>query len=503
MVYFTRPQSLGSAASRSFMKQLRRLCCCVGVGLVLAPGSGVAGPVLDAPSGLSIDVLPADSEKIPELASAVAAVKRRDAAQALKSLTEAAKGRTDLPPPRVMLGAIQLSDTQTADARVNLEQGIIESPEHPFAYIILANMCLAEGFITAAQLQFDKAGDLLTKKGGNDPRSKQMRFMCQLGLATVAERRQQWPAAREALRAASEVDPTHGQTRQRYGAAIFHTGEEEKAYAELQKAFEQDNKLLPPPVSMGLLYAQRQDDPKTEEWLRKAVAEHPKDARGYQALGLFLVQRNRAAEAKQMAEKALELEPKSVETHKLVGAIAFAQRDFAQAEQHYEAAYAAAPSDVNASNALALALVEQTSDSAKRLRALQLAEMNCRQYPNQPVLLATLGWVHFRMQHLNEAKRFLSSAIAGGQGTPEMFYYYAHILQVEGQREPLIELLKQLATARSAFPYREDVQGWLERLGVKPEDVKKKPEEKGAEAKDKPASKDAKPTASKEADKKD
>lgn len=80
------------------------------------------------------------------------------------------------------------------------------------------------------------------------------------------------------------------------------------------------------------------------------------------------------------------------------------------------------------------ALVEQT-DADKRLRALQLAEINARQYPRLAEALATLGWVYFKFGRLAEAEQALQTATSSGQSSSETAYYLARVLDARGQRD--------------------------------------------------------------------
>lgn len=428
-----------------------------------AAGPGRAGPVLKTPSGTSVEIFSAEVERTPEVQAAMASFKQRNFAACLEQLTTLSKSRKELAPPKILLAQLLLSENLSNDGRAILEQSVAEDPTYPLSYILLGNLSLLDGSVTAAQLLFGKAADLAEKATAEERLKREWLLQCHYGRAAVAERREDWPAAKEALAKAVEMEPQNGSLRSRYAAALFHTDGPEKAAEELAKAFAADAALLPPPVSLGLLSSKKGDVKQAEQWLRKGVADYPSDARSLQALGAFLLQQNRLDEAEELAQKAAALDPESLDIKRLLGTIAWSRKDFAAAEKFFEQVYEKEPTDVGASNQLALSLAEQ-ADSSKRLRALQIAEINARQYPRRADLLATLGWVNFRLGRINEADRFLSSAMSGGRATAEMAYFYAHLLAARGQNEELSQLLKSAIATQGAFAFRSDATAWLARL---------------------------------------
>ena len=75
------------------------------------------------------------------------------------------------------------------------------------------------------------------------------------------------------------------------------------------------------------------------------------------------------------------------------------------------------PSNFAASNNLALALCEQ-SDNLKKNRALEYAQINAQRYPKMADAASTLGWVQYRLGHLQGGRDGLERRGFFGQPQP-------------------------------------------------------------------------------------
>jgi len=112
---------------------------------------------------------------------------------------------------------------------------------------------------------------------------------------------------------------------------------------------------------------------------------------------------------------------------------------------------------------LAVVLAEQSVQS-KRDRALQLAEVNARQYSRDPEALATLGWVNYRMGKQQEAERLLRAAMSSGQVRADTAYYFARVLTERGNPDESAQARKVLRSAiekPGIFVLRGEAERWL------------------------------------------
>jgi tetratricopeptide (TPR) repeat protein len=195
------------------------------------------------------------------------------------------------------------------------------------------------------------------------------------GLAAVAENRRQWEQARDHLQEWLKQDDKSVPANQRLGRALYMAGHKDEALHALTRAHELDPNADAPLVSMAQLAAQNGDAVAAGDFLERAVKADPKSVKVRVAQARWLIDAEKVDAAKAVIAEAKKIDPASKDVERLNGLIAWNQRDFASAEKIFEALHKEVPSDLGVSNLLALSLAEQ-EDSAKRARALQIAEAN-------------------------------------------------------------------------------------------------------------------------------
>jgi tetratricopeptide (TPR) repeat protein len=218
---------------------------------------------------------------------------------------------------------------------------------------------------------------------------------------------------------------------------------------------------------MGWFFTQKGDLPKAAEWMENAVKQAPKDPRAHIGLANWSLQHGKMEDAKGHADTAGRLDPDSKELKLLRGLICRYEKDYTQAEKYLQALHQGSPGDFQTSNQLVLALIEQP-DKTKRSRALQLAEANYRANPSSIEALATLGWVYYRLERLDDADRALQTCAASGNISAEVAFYLAHVMSDRGRADTAKQLLEAAVKAPGNFPYRKDAQEMLARLNKKP-----------------------------------
>ena len=294
-------------------------------------------------------------------------------------------------------------------------------------YLTLGGLALGEGRLSDARLNFEKTLELAGSGRWDAEKARKFRRESFVGLAAVSEAREDWKGAQARLIAWLELEPKHGQARQRLGRALFQLDKAEDAFAALNQAVKDEPALEPAAISMAWLYTQKGDTKKAEEWFDYARKLEPASARVLLAHATWLLDHGRAADARTEIDEAVKLDPASKEAQKVRGLIAWHLRDLAGAEQIFEPLHRDAPADPVAANLLALALVEQ-EDPAKRSRGLQLAEVNTVQFPRSHEAMATLGWALYRAGRLDQAEQKLRTAVSGASISPDIAYYLARVL---------------------------------------------------------------------------
>ncbi len=171
----------------------------------------------------------------------------------------------------------------------------------------------------------------------------------------------------------------------------------------------------------------------------------------------------------------MRLDPKNIEVQRMQGMIARCNRDYVTAVRIFQEMLATSPADQVASNQLALILADMSDDASKK-RALQLAEVNARQYQNDLNTIATYGYCLYRNGNIEQAKQLLRKAIINNQVTPDMAYYLALPLsEAKETREEAARMLKQALESPAFFFFKKEAKALSEKLD---KEIKDTPKEK-------------------------
>jgi tetratricopeptide (TPR) repeat protein len=417
----------------------------------------------------SADIIPLSGAKdkpekrSPELIQAEKLFNQGEFDKALEQLEAACKKDAELSPAPLLLARLFLSRGQGGAARTVLERAVSKQPSHPAFYLAFAQLNLAEGRLTEAAVLIEKT---LALCDSNKEIAKQKPLYQReafSGRAFIAEQRQEWETARQALAEWLKVDPKNGPAHQRMGRALFFLDKPTEALAELQQAHALEPTLEHPAVSMGLMWTQKKDPKQADTWMQRALKEDSKTVRTRLAVAAWLLDQGRADEAAIQADAALRTEPASVDVRRLRGLIARHQRNFIEAEKLFEPLYQESPADFFICNQLALALAEQ-ADGKKLRRALQLAEVNARQYPNASEAGATLGRIYYLLGRWDDAERALQAAARTGQLSADAAYYFASVLDQLKKPDDAQKLLKAAVETQGAFLFRKEAKELLARL---------------------------------------
>jgi tetratricopeptide (TPR) repeat protein len=390
----------------------------------------------------------------------------RDFAGALARLESAKKSTPRLPPAEIMMANLYLDANQPLAAIAQLEKAAQRWPRDPESFVMLAERAVNEGRVTEAGLMFEKASKIVDAFGDNPKRKQNLQIRTYLGWAAADETRTAWKDAQQKLEQLIKLDQKSAVAHERLGRVLFRSGNERGAYAEFQVAGEIDKKILPPELAMASLYT---DKIRREKWLKAGLEKGLKDPRTQLAAAEFLLMNNQIEEAKSCAEEALKLQPDSMDAELISGLASRMLGDYQGAERHLSAAHLRSPANPTVMNHLALSLIELPDDVSHQ-RALQFAELNLRQNPNNVDFTATLGWIHFRLKNLLEAERLFTAVLNSGSAngaktmTSEMAYYLATIAKSRGRIPEAVNLLQDSLNTELPFAYRKSAQELLTQL---------------------------------------
>lgn len=180
--------------------------------------------------------------------------------------------------------------------------------------------------------------------------------------------------------------------------------------------------------------------------LQRLRQNHPRFAsRLYLLEGRLLTEAGRLDEAMALYTQALELNPDNVEVRYARSLLAERLDDLALAEQDLRTILEKEPDNARALNALGYTLADRTD---RLEEALALIEKAYKLAPDEPAIVDSLGWVHYRLGHLDEAEKWLRKAWEMARD-PEIGAHLGEVLWVQGRKDEARAVWKE-AEARQA-----------------------------------------------------
>ena len=295
------------------------------------------------------------------LSEAVATFNAGNLDDARAQLTAACRDHTQLPPARVLMAYLLVSNNAVATARNELESVVVELPADPEAYAMLADLAYQDGRRAEAELLFARSLRLAEAHKDNPRRKARLLGRAHAGLAAVAEARSQWPLAQEHLTAWLKNEPDNGPVHRRLATAWFRLGKAKEAYQELQAAAKSEPDAGPAAAELALaaMYEQADDQANAAKMIAAAVKRGGQNLATQLAAAEWALRADHLAEAQTHAAAALAIDEHASEALVLAGAIARLQQEPARAIELLESAHLQAPENSQAVNLLAIVLADE------------------------------------------------------------------------------------------------------------------------------------------------
>jgi tetratricopeptide (TPR) repeat protein len=399
-----------------------------------------------------------------DAADALTLFKNGDYEGALKLWREAAKNNPEMPPPQTIMAQLFLSAQKLQDAKHALDQAIVDVPNDPESYVLLANLALLKQDIGNAESLLQKAEDLMSKFQASANRKSTIQKQIFHNHSMVAEARKDWAGSQKALEELLKLDPNNPSTSSRIAFCMFQQKDIEGALKILRDAAKANPKMPAPESVLGQFYQQAGDLENMKKWMDAAIKASPKNlatriAAGYAALTLGQLDKVR-----EHAVAAAQIDPKSYDSLLLRGMVAVFQKDFMAAELFFETALRQSPNNMAITNNLALVLIEQDS-KPKQQRALEFAEANVKKNPQSSSFASTYGWVLYKLGRLEDAEKALQAAAASGPVSVDTAYYTARLMVDQGRKEDARKVLETALKNKTGLAmYRQEANELLETL---------------------------------------
>ena len=137
--------------------------------------------------------LPTDTSRPTEEGNtALALFKVGDYESSLKMWQELAKSNADMPPAQTIMAQLYLKAEMLAEAQKALDQAIVDAPDDPEAYMLLAAVAMHDRDLDKADAMYRKAGRLISRFDKSVSRKKMLQPWLYRGIAGLAEARKDW-----------------------------------------------------------------------------------------------------------------------------------------------------------------------------------------------------------------------------------------------------------------------------------------------------------------------
>jgi cytochrome c-type biogenesis protein CcmH/NrfG len=421
---------------RSFLLPILAAACMVAgfrTASAQPPGQAAAAPM---------------QKQYPELQEAWQFLFNQNQAECVRRLEAAVRKYPELPSAHVLMYQEFANEGKPNTARYELEEAVRAEPGDPEPFIILGIIAMNEREQRTAEaaLDFERARRLLAVYA-RTVRKPVLEQQLLAGRAQLAEEQQDWKEAETLLRALLKAAPDDFIVLQRLAASLFRQAKVQEARAVVKEArkFQRSwQRGLTVRDIMGPYYDSPEQAGVAEELFKESLEKAPDDLAARVNAADWGLRNGRIAFVKEQAEAALRIEAAGARLtgrnaagskvgRMLRGVAALWEKDWLEAEHDFEKVYLESPSDFGARNGIALALVEQ-DDPAKKQRALDYAEANCRVDRSNQYALSTLCWVHFRRNEFDQAASALEEAVKDGGGKLNNFDTVAYAAYIFHQR---------------------------------------------------------------------
>jgi tetratricopeptide (TPR) repeat protein len=349
--------------------------------------------------------------------------------------------RPDDPTSHTMLGFLEYSRDDCADAVRHFEKGGDVLAKQP---IVLA----AYGACLGTAGQYEQAIPLLQQALGAQPSIPSVRF--NLALA-------QWKVNRPQDALATllpAIEDFKGQDESMLLAADIYesTNDTQHAVDLLRKAILADPKNVEAYLDFAYLSYDHASMQVGVDILNAGMTQLPNEARLYLVRGILYTQLGKFDEATEDFAAANRLDPKLSVLGAAKGLVASQQHKSGEALSAFRSAAMAQPTDALTQYLLAEALSQQSppEGSPGYVEEVSAAKLAYRLDPSMVAAHDLLATIYLQAGHAELALEQSRAALKSDPGDQQALYHSILALRRTGDKDQIAALLKQLAAARTA-----------------------------------------------------
>ncbi|MBV5310331.1 tetratricopeptide repeat protein [Chromatium okenii] len=388
---------------------------------------------------------PESAEAQQALASLAAGISQFAIAD--KAARRALELRPEWNKPRLFLVRLLLTQDKRTEARQLLESFIVNTPNDLAMQMLYGQFLIEEKEFTSARAVFEQ---LLNSQ----PKAPEALFAA--GILSLQ--------LNEFNRAQAYFTRLYD-TGERQNDAAFYLGQAAEQMNDVAAALNwyqkvEENHVAEAQMRIAVLRAAAGDVAAAREMLQQLRIDSPEDAVMSTLVEAEILENaHQAEEAMQVLNAALNEQPDAVDLLYARGLLAINLGQLERGEQDLQQIIAVDAENANALNALGYTLADRTD---RYTEALGYIERAYKLKPDEPAILDSLGWVHYRLGHLETARDYLRQALAAFNDG-EIAAHLGEVLWAMGQQT---EAWTVWNASLAAHPDDADLQKVIERHRV-------------------------------------
>ena len=414
------------------------------------------------------------------------ALQRGNGKDAIQAFRTVLKDQPELAEAHALLGRAYLMTSDTALARESFEKSVLLNPRMVEAHMTLASLDASSGKFKEARARLEALLKL-------DPNNLQLlsvllnlqaterdwaatdqtlsrarsagadSVVADLTEGRLSEARQEWDRARSAYERAFTRHPDAPEPLVALVQLDIKQGKTAQAKERLEQVLARNPTHPYATGLLGELSLLGGDQAGAENRFKDATRIKPDWPTPWLHLATLKLSQKKVDEAREVLENGVKTIPTSEELRLLLAITLSQAGQIDRAIQEYEALLGHNPRALVAANNLASLLADQKGDQKSLERALVLTKAFETSAPN-PYFLDTLGWVHLKLGHRDEALRFIQQATAKAPDHPVLNYHLGIAYFKAGQMAEAKTHLQKALASQKPFEGQEDAKSVLAQL---------------------------------------
>jgi tetratricopeptide (TPR) repeat protein len=372
-----------------------------------------------------------------------------EAALAKENFEKAVALSPNLYQAHLALAILDASTGRAKDARGRLEEVLKQTPSDVNTLGLLLNLQMADHDWSGSEQTIAR----MQQTGLNQ-------FTSDIAQGNLHQARLQWEQAIMAFERAAQALPEAPEPLFALVRIETRSGKLAHAQARLEHVIAQHPEHGYAHGLLGEILILKGDQERAQQELQKATRLKPQWSTPWMNWATLRFSQNDPGEAARILERGIHSNPETEELRILLASHLGANGQIDRAIAEYEAILQKHPHSLMAANNLAALLVDYKANAHNLNRALALTRDFEQRAPN-PFFLDTLGWVHLKMGHQDEAIRVIERAVDEAPQQPILNYHLGMAHFKAGHRKQARSHLEKAVRSKQSFPGIEEARSVL------------------------------------------